>query len=140
LFGQDPFHTNGKRISGFQNPYFGVNLQQVKWEIEDPQDNEPSSLLFSAKDLNYRVLNLHIHSKLNLTSPSLNSSRWAAAIREANGEIDRMSDPYQPNQIHTLRISYLNRIRIARRRGFARALYHALVRKSRLLREKIWRY
>lgn len=138
LFGQDPFHTNGHRISGFQNPYFAVNLKSTKWWIEKPQSDTTSSLFFSWQNINYRVLNLHIHSKLILTAPGLDSSRWMKAILEANGEIERIPDQYEPNHIHTLKISVLNRIRIANRKGFCKALCYAIVRRIRLIREKIW--
>ncbi len=137
LFGQDPFHTDGKRISGFQNPDFGINLQQAKWSIVEPHEGGASHLLFSFKENEYRVLNLHIHSKLSLTSPSFNSRRWVVAIHEANGEIERLSDPYEPNHIHTLKVSILNRIRIASRKGLVRTLYYAVVRRIQLLCAKI---
>jgi hypothetical protein len=138
LFGQDPFHTNGRRISGFQNPYFEISMQQTNWRIEKSETQESSSLFFTKGGLSYRVLNLHIHCKISLAAPSSDSLQWLVAIREANGEIPRTSDLYQPNVIHTLKISLLNRFRIAKRKGLAKSLYAATRRRVRKIGKELW--
>jgi len=133
LFGQDPFHTEGKRISGFQNPYFGLNLQETTWEILESDNQLASSLIYSYHGLKYRVLNLHIHSKLILSPPKRDSIEWAVALSEANQEISRIADDYQANHIHTSKISLLNRFRLARRKGIINALHDAIMRRVQLL-------
>lgn len=139
LFGQDPFHTEGKRISGFQNPDFGLTLRETRWEILESNTNQSPSLTYSHHGVRYRVLNLHIHSKLGLNPPSLDETRWFIALREANGEISRIADPYQPNQIHTTKISMLNRYRIARRKGLVSAVSDGITRRIRSARNRFRR-
>lgn len=139
LFGQDPFHTDGERISGFQNPDFGLKLQETRWEILESEANQASSLIYSHRGERYRVLNLHIHSKIILNPPRLDSTRWIVALREANGEVSRIADQYQPNQIHTIKISLLNRFRIARRKGLVSAVSDAITRRIRSARNRFRR-
>ena len=139
LFGQDPFHTNGKRISGFQNPYFPVNLQDTSWELQEDVMRQISNLHYSYEGTGYRVLNLHIHSKIPLVSPRIQEDVWSRAINEANGTIERIPDLHVPNDIHTSRISLTNRLRLAKRRGLTRSMYNALNRRIRPPSKKFWR-
>jgi hypothetical protein len=127
LFGQDPFHTEGRRISGFINPDFQPNLQSWKWEIvlNGPQ---PPLLKINVENLDLRVLNLHLHSKIILSEPNFGDD-WTRAINEANGSIPRVAGELTQNSIHTSRISIQNRFRAARRKGLSRSIAAYLLRR-----------
>lgn len=129
LFGQDPFHTEGRRISGFINPDFQPNLQSWNWEIasDGPQ---PPFLKIISENSDFRVLNLHVHSKIILSEPGF-SDDWTRAISEANGSIPRIAGELTLNSIHTARISILNRFRTARRKGLVRSIAAYLLRKKK---------
>lgn len=137
LFGQDPFHTDGRRISGFVNPDFPINLEKTKWAIEEQDNLRSPGLTYNFEGQQIRVLNLHVHSKISLLSPSMSDSDWYKAINEANGSIARIADPYQQNKIHTGKISTINRFRLARRRGLAKTAFSALTKRIKRLINKI---
>jgi len=137
LFGQDPFHTNGRRISGFMNPDFPINLEMTKWTIEEQGNLRSPGLTYYFEGQRIRVLNLHVHSKISLSSPSMRDLDWYRAINEANGSMARISDPYQQNKIHTGNISTINRFRLARRRGLAKTAFSAFTRRIKRLFNKI---
>jgi hypothetical protein len=129
LFGQDPFHTFGRRISGFINPDYHQNIEGWKWEINSDAPEKPV-LLAVVKNMELRVLNLHIHSKIALNEPNF-SEDWVRALEEANGIIPREYGNYTPNYIHTSRVSLRNRIRLARKKGFLRSLLKHARKKLR---------
>jgi hypothetical protein len=133
LFGQDPFHTEGRRVSGFINPEFESNLQSWNWEITS-NINQPPLLKVNSESLDLRVLNLHLHSKIILSEPNFGKA-WTRAINEANGLVERVTGEYTPNSIHTSRISIKNRFRLALRKGLIRALAAYLIRRiKRIIR------
>lgn len=129
LFGQDPFHTEGRRISGFINPDFQPSIQNWKWEIAS-NGPQPPLLKITAENLDFRVLNLHIHSKIILSEPSYGDD-WTRAVNEANGVIIRVAGEFTPNSIHTSRISLKNRFRSAQRKGLIRSISAYLLRRIR---------
>jgi len=134
LFGQDPFHTNNRRISGYLNPNFESNLKQWKWNIVKGV-HKPDHLVGTTDSSDLRILNLHVHSKLVLEPPG-NSLNWERAISEANGKIPRVAGEIVQNLIHTKPISTMNRIRIAKRKGLAPAAFAFLLRRLRKFMSK----
>jgi hypothetical protein len=133
LFGQDPFHTGGRRISGFINPEFESNLQSWKWEITS-NVSQPPLLKVNAESTDLRVLNLHLHSKIILSEPNFGKD-WTRAINEANSIVERVAGEYTPNSIHTSRISIKNRFRLALRTGLIRSIVAYLIRRiKRIIR------
>lgn len=120
LFGQDPFHTQNRRVSGFINPDFSEDLSKWNWNLISLEDKSVI-LEVSANDMDYRILNLHIHSKLILKEPSFDPI-WIRAIYEANRVIPREVGELAPNIIHTSRVTLRNRFRLARKRGLVLSL------------------
>jgi hypothetical protein len=121
LFGQDPFHTDGQRISGFINPDAPFNPTKYRYSILESQQSKSQAIFMD----NIEVINLHIHSKLSLPPISRLEPIWTRATQEANGSIERTTDAFKPDLIHTQSISLLNRLRIARRNGLVRSLIRA---------------
>lgn len=136
LFGQDPFHTSGRRISGFQNPDFPLDLTSLKWKIRVERESRNHSILISQNESEYRILNLHLHSKIKLGPVSTEDPQWIQAIREANGDSHRIYGDIEQNLIHTQRISLLNRVRLARRMGLPRSLANFVSRRFKLYRQQ----
>jgi hypothetical protein len=125
LFGQDPFHTEGRRISGYINPNSKFNASEFAYSIRLIESTGKESLFIDEVE----VVNLHIHSKLKLPIISSHSPIWQKALNEANRRIERTPDDYQPNLIHTQPISIVNRLRLARKRGFFKSLNSFLLKK-----------
>ena len=139
LFGQDPFHTGGRRISGFQNPDFPVELSQAIWRVSEGGDLERKSLVYTYNFQEYRVLNLHLHSKIRTGKVDHRSPLWVQAINEANGEIPRVQGELEANLIHTQKITIVNRLRIARRNGLGKSLGRYVMRSVSRANQSIWR-
>lgn len=137
LFGQDPFHTGGRRISGFQNPDFPLDLTSLDWKISKDKNSKSQSVFISQNDIEYRILNLHLHSKIRLNSASTEDAQWKQAVDEANGVSPRTYGGIEANFIHTQKISFLDRLRLARRRGVTVSLANYIDRRLRLLNQKI---
>jgi hypothetical protein len=139
LFGQDPFHTGGRRISGFQNPDFPVELSQLNWKVSEAEDLESKSIVYTYNFNEYRVLNLHLHSKIRTGDIDNRSPLWVKAINEANGKTSRIPGEIETNLIHTQKITILNRLRIARRKGLAKSLGKYVMRSVNRANQSIWR-
>lgn len=120
LFGQDPLHTNNRRISGFQNPEHSIKFVDAKWQIEKIFGTE--YVVFEYEKFNYLIASLHVHSKYLLPKVSTSSKVWIRSIGEANGTISREIGDYVPDLIHSQKISYLNRIRIAKKNGIVKTI------------------
>jgi hypothetical protein len=131
LFGQDPFHTGGRRISGFQNPDFPIELANLKWKISEEVDSKHESITFKYKNEFYRILNLHLHSKIPIGAVYSTNPVWVQAINEANGETSRVVGEIEVNLIHTQKISFVNRLRIARRKGLTKSAWGYVIRHLR---------
>lgn len=116
LFGINPIHTGGILESGFQNPYFSVDLSTINWQIEtDIQSNSP--ILVARFEGNSQIIaNLHIHSKDLLPLPTRNSNRWIRALNEANGG-DRQIEVRKIPRVDDSKISAKGKLRKARRIG-----------------------
>jgi hypothetical protein len=139
LFGQDPFHTGGRRISGFQNPDFPIELSRLNWKISDKLDSENKSLAYTYRLQQFRVLNLHLHSKIRVGAIDEGSALWAQAINEANGKTYRIPGELEENLIHTQNITIVNRLRIARRKGLSKSIGEYLMRRVKRASQAIWR-
>lgn len=127
LFGQDPFHTNNRRISGFINPDYKLDISSWKWKLNKENDRY-NTLEFATNLGKFRVLNLHIHSKIILSEPNFNGL-WVQALEEANGERVRVAGEEVQNHIHSGHISILNRFRLAKKRGLFPTILR-LIKKS----------
>lgn len=132
LFGQDPVHTSNRVVSGYLNPCFQLDLSQVFWQVELNTDLRRPSFLW--EDQIYEVVNIHMHSKL-LVDPS-DSIMWEETLNEANGVTERVVGPLVEDLIHTIPSSYIDRIRLIKRRGLRKSIYYRIIRESRKLFSK----
>lgn len=120
LFGQDPFHTDSFRISGFKNPDFKIDLGDYTWNLtKDSIKVTRINMEMSGKK--FYPVNLHIHSKELLPPLDLNNKRWIRAIEEANGHIERLRSEKVLNTIHSKPIEFSTRLRLAQRTGMTKA-------------------
>ena len=115
LFGQDPLHTGNRRISGYQNPFHPITFSDAKWEIILLNNRE--YLTFISESDQYLIAAIHVHSKAIIPPILSKSNFWIQCLAEANQETERIGSEYIPDMIHSIRISYTNRLRIARKNG-----------------------
>jgi hypothetical protein len=127
LFGQDPFHTDGFRISGYKNPDFKIDLSNYTWNLAKDFTRH-TSLNFEISGKMFYPVNLHIHSKELLPPLDLNNTRWVRAIEEGNGQIERLRSAKVLNTIHSKPIEFSTRLRLAKRTGMIKAVMRVLRR------------
>lgn len=119
LFGQDPFHTGGRRISGYQLPDFASPLADWRWTA----DRQPwPSLLAEYAGTELRIANVHIHAKVDPGAFEWPlSPLWRQALEEANGERDRTAGHFTPDLIHSQPLPLWVRAKVVRREGLGYA-------------------
>jgi len=127
LFGQDPFHTDGFRISGYKNPDFKIDLSNYSWNLTE-DFTKHTSLNFEMSGKKFYPVNLHIHSKELLPPIDLNNTRWIRAIEEGNGHTERLRSEKILNTIHSKPIDFSTRLRLAQRTGMIKAFMRVLRR------------
>jgi hypothetical protein len=132
LFGQDPVHTSNKRISGFINKEFPINLSKLKWKLTT--NSNSMTPYFVENGIEYHLATLHMHSKLEIDPQD--SGMWEICLQEANGEVDRILGPYVPDLIHTIKSSYIDRIRILVQRGVTKSILLGFKRRIIGVKEK----
>jgi hypothetical protein len=115
IFGQDPFHTNGKITSGYKNPNFEFDAEDANWRIGELEGRDTLSLDFQGNT--YVLSNLHIHSKLLLDAISQESEIWKKYIHQANREAKRTPVEELEPSIHSEKLSIFTRIMVARKKG-----------------------
>jgi hypothetical protein len=128
LFGQDPFHTNGEIITGFKNPDFPIDISLGRWEILGDKNSNQSSLEFAYLNDNYKLANLHVHSKFPLSALSMENPDWVKFINEANGEMERKSIPTTEKSVHSEKLSLITRLAIAKKNGLLRTTRDKILR------------
>ena len=129
LFGRDPVHSSGMRMSGHQNEFFPHQLSTFDWSLRQSRDG-----LFTAGFMwdgsHFEIACFHIHSKEIVELPHFGSARWTRAVDEANGLCERKATGPHPDHIHSQRVSFLNQIRLSRRNGKIRFLLDVLRRRK----------
>jgi hypothetical protein len=133
LFGQDPFHTNGKITLGYKNPSFPLDISLGKWSISKEGKTSPTSLKFNYLNQEYEIANLHVHSKLLLTELSQNNSEWANFLDVANGDAEQLIYESDEISVHSVKPSLLTRFLIARKKGLLRTMASKLLRMVGIL-------
>jgi len=127
LFGQDPVHTSNRVISGHLNPHFQLNLSETSWKVSHRENLRRPS--FSWENKNCEVVSIHMHSKIRV-DPSI-SDMWEKVIDEANGLTERTAGPLVEDLIHSIPSSYIDRIRMIRRRGLMHSIGNRIDRELR---------
>lgn len=128
LFGQDPFHQSGLRVSGFINPSYALRtkIESIRWGIQFNKGQ--SELIACFNEDKFKVANIHVHSKEVLPPLSSNSKRWKRAIDEANGKVERLHELSNITSPHSKKLNLWLRIQIARSNGLNQALHRCLLR------------
>lgn len=125
LFGQDPLHTSNRRISGFKNKEFPLDLSLCNWKWVS--NSKLSTVNFNYAESEYSLANIHMHSKMKISIKD--NEAWEICVKEANGEIARSHGPYVPDLIHTQKSSSIDRMRIMMQRGILKSLISGLRRR-----------
>lgn len=129
LFGRDPFHQSGLRISGFINPEYAetTNVRNFFWRCAPNEDY--FDLMVESNRGVYKVANLHIHSKELLPELSDSNERWIRALREANQEQGRQIEVTNEVSPHARKPSIAERIHMAKKYGVAKTVWNYLKRR-----------
>lgn len=130
LFGRDPIHNGGKRVSGYLDPNFGVDLRSFQFELSFVGSTNLGGLYLTNKEIRLKILNLHIHSKDQAEVINENSEFWKRVIDAANKGYQLKSDSLVPDLIHSKRNSIPNRFRIVRRIGLKEYIKRAISSKG----------
>ena len=123
LFGRDPIHNGGIRVTGYLDPNFGVDLRSFQFELSFVGSTNLGELYLTNKEMRLKILNLHIHSKDQAEVINENSESWKRVIDAANKGYQLKSDSLVPDLIH-------NRIRIVRRIGLKEYIKRAISSKG----------
>ena len=89
LFGQDPFHTNGCRLSGHVRNDFSPMIDAWNWRVKAVSPTE-ASLECGTPGHPVIVANVHVHAKVDpgeFVRPP--TGLWKSALAEANGATPR---------------------------------------------------
>ena len=132
LLGQDPYHTDGYAIAGHINEYFLDHIDKWSWSISSAKRDQRPYLFANDNKMTYRIANIHVHSKILVPPLENDDQTWKAIIATANGILQPVPLLMPDNQIHSRRISNLNKFRFARRNGlihmlrqiFTKVLFH----------------
>lgn len=116
LFGQDPFHQNGKLVSGYVNPFSTVNYAESKWNMEEYNGNFYPSFRYQGEK--YLLANLHLHSKEIIPRTDEKSEIWTRVFNEANGLVERTNRASGIRSVHSKKPSIYTRLQMARRIGY----------------------
>ena len=86
LFGVDGILTNGQVQGGFVSPYWDMNPDSLFWSIEaKSEDSQPFGLAVTTPHhQRFFLFNLHMHSKMLIGPPRVESEFWSRAIHAAN--------------------------------------------------------
>lgn len=125
VFGQDPLHNGGIRKSGYMNPSFNINLNEVKFEITENSSNR-STLSVRWRGNSYRLANLHIHSKEKVPVIEQHELYWQRVLGDVNAGIFRTNETKVVDEIHSRPIKVTDRFRRARKVGFIRQACRSL--------------
>jgi hypothetical protein len=119
LFGQDPVHSGGIRVSGHLNEFYPDDLDKNFWQILNPADRLPRiGTSWSDSDRTvFELATIHIHSKEAVNTISDDITRWRRAIDEANNDIVRKPSGPIINSIHFVPKSLKTRLLIAWHEG-----------------------
>lgn len=132
LFGQDPFHTGGQRISGHLWPDFQQDIQEWHWCIAE---GSPAVLVAETGKGPVEVANVHMHAKIDpgsLGPPA--SSVWNRAVAEANGTVGRSIGTEAYLGLHRSPAPTLTRLRAWKAEGWPRVRASLRYRASCLFR------
>jgi hypothetical protein len=125
LFGQDPLHNNGYRKTGYINPNFSIDLQEVKFELSKKSSSD-SIISVHWNGSSYRLVNLHIHSKEHIQNIDSHDEYWERVLEDANTGVCRVGEIEIIDVIHSKPIKIIDKFRRARKVGFMRQASRSL--------------
>jgi hypothetical protein len=122
LFGQDPLHTGGHKVTGYKNQDFDFDLTNCHFDLRADSQGELNELyLITGRDA-FRIANLHLHSKTVIDIPSRAVKEWNKILLSANSGIPIYSEEITLDLIHSSKISPINKLRRARKVGYGEYL------------------
>jgi hypothetical protein len=124
LFGQDPLHTNNRRVSGYQNPHHPIDFQRTYWGISNIESQ--SFITFNFENSSYVIATAHVHSKEIIPNLELDSAFWTRCIDEANRITERHIGEVVVDVIHSGKINFIDRLRIAKKNGLIKTIKRKL--------------
>jgi hypothetical protein len=84
LYGCNMVHSKGFIKSGYEQSNSPILFARAKWNIPRWHHESELTLDFSYNEIDYRVANLHIHSKLKIKNCLSNKKFWENSIEKAN--------------------------------------------------------
>lgn len=105
LFGVDTRKRKWEPESGYINKCATFPLKEIRWDITDISENNPYFIKFHHEDTTYMLANIHVHSKIPLSTFPNNYNFWKQLVIDMNhGEIRRYSvkNPFDWNQLKVL--------------------------------------
>ncbi len=87
LYGCNMVHSNGFIKSGYEQINSPIPFGGVKWEKPRWRGESELILDFKYAEKDYRVANLHIHSKLKVETSLRNKDFWCNSIEKANNRV-----------------------------------------------------
>lgn len=142
LFGQDPLHTDGIRVSGYRNPDSDFDFDNAEFTL-DFAKNPLGRVAIKNGRKEFQMVTLHLHSKVTPDLVGKNLEYWKDVIKAANSGIKTYSELRIIDVIHSQKISISNRIRRARKVGYKihskRVIKHRLSWSYRLIQKIIGR-
>ena len=123
LLGRDPVHTNGKAISGYQNPEFQLKLSESQWGLQVNSSKKIKSIkILTDKKEEFEILNLHVHSKTELTSLNSLDPFWNRIMVSANNIDSPIVGEETRDDIHTIRARLRDRFSLAKQKGLIKVI------------------
>ena len=118
LYGQDPLHTGGVRVSGYRNDESKFEFGTSQFALNF-KDTPLGRVCIKSGDTEYQIANLHLHAKVTPDVISNSLGEWEKVITNANLGVEVRSQEIFPDLIHSKYISLPNRIRRARKVGYS---------------------
>jgi len=117
IFGQDPLHTDGIRVSGYRNPESEFEFDDIEFFL-DFSKSPLGRVAVKRRGQEFQIATLHLHSKVTPNVINRDLAYWLEVINAANSGVKTYSEYIYVDVIHSQKISILNRIRRARKVGY----------------------
>jgi hypothetical protein len=131
LFGQDPLHTGGHKVTGYKNPDFDFDFSNCQFDLRADSQGELNELYLITSRETFRIANLHLHSKTVIDIPSRAVEEWSRILTSANSGIPLYSEELDLDLIHSVKISAVNKVRRARKVGYTNYLKRVVQHRIR---------
>lgn len=143
IFGQDPLHTDGIRVSGYRNPESEFDFDSSEFFL-DFNKNSLGRVAIQCSGREFQIATLHLHSKVTPNPVNQDLAYWEEAIKAVNSGVKTYSESRNVDVIHSQKISFPNRFRRARKVGYQlhakRVIRYRLSRTWYVIQNVVRRY